>query len=83
VEIDGDLTGDLKNYAIVARPQYDCNIIMLPMMHIHKYAAEKNHMMLIHKIPCSRKLLVMIQIQISIVAKNLPNNATSRDEGCW
>jgi hypothetical protein len=37
VEIDGDL----KNHAIVARPQYDCSIIVLPMMQIHKYVAEK------------------------------------------
>jgi hypothetical protein len=41
IEMDGDFVGDLKNYAIVAIPQYDCSIIMLPMMQIHKYVAEK------------------------------------------
>jgi hypothetical protein len=81
MEIDGDLTRDLKNYAIVATSQYDCTIIMLQVMQIHKFVAEKNPMILIHKIACSRKLLVMIQIQTSIVAKNIPNNATSCNSG--
>jgi hypothetical protein len=79
IEMDGDFVGDLKSYAIVAIPQHDCSIIMLPMMQIHKYVAKKNPTMLIHKIICSRKLLVIIQIQTSIVAKKSSNNATSRD----
>jgi hypothetical protein len=41
IEIDGEFARDLKNYAIVATPRYNCSIIMLPMMQIHKDVAEK------------------------------------------
>jgi hypothetical protein len=42
VEIDGEFVGDLKNYAIVVTPQYNCSIIMLPVIQIQKYVAEKS-----------------------------------------
>jgi hypothetical protein len=41
LEIDGEFVGDLKNYTIVATPQYDCSIIILPMMQIQKVCSRK------------------------------------------